>query len=744
VILVAGGAAIVWSYLSRRGQSAENQFGHLLSSGISRLSKQFEYSQLKGGKQLFRVRAGTNTLTNQAVQILEDVDMVRFDEDGSPTDAVESRRAVYQIEDKKIDFRDEVIIHLSGGTRVFADEASGDLESELISIEGTFRFEQGGIQGSGNALQYSIPEKTIEIHGRSTIDFLLGSDRGSAEADQVIYASDSKQIELGGDAKILTSHYELSADQIRVYLSPIRQVTGIKSAGNAQLRTGASREFTGSIIDIGLDPATGEPNRFEVLAGTSGTLEAIQRAVFQESNEEGTHRLESNRIEGVIAELPEEKGFVLDQLTAADEVLLRSSALGIESCRARFFRADFAEGNQGFEGITLAGDVMMVRRPYSSQPSHQEVLRSKDLEIELDQEQRLRQIQALDEVEIELSRRGIYRHLSARDSVKLTYVEGFLERAVASEDCVLRSIHETGRDMVRAPSLDARFTEGQIRKVLAEGGVDLEFVEGEESVRQTKSEQLELTYRDGHIAEASQWGNFQFWDRTATTSTELVSDEAVYDPKSGVVRAFGEKDALMRSFDSASDVESNRQSETYAKQFILNQKGNQVTATEGVESVVRQNGEPLVLTADRMEIDLKSGWICYSESPRLVQGPNLVTGQEICLNNRDQQLNVRENVKSLLAETAESNARRYKIEADHLFYKNNDSKVTYTGDVQVNTQDLNLTAPKVELFFVSKDLGQLDRIEASGGVVIVEKERTWKGQNAVYYRANERVVVRND
>jgi lipopolysaccharide export system protein LptA len=298
--------------------------------------------------------------------------------------------------------------------------------------------------------------------------------------------------------------------------------------------------------------------------------------------------------------------------------------------------------------------------------------------------------------------------------------------------------------MVRAPSLDARFSTGQIQKVLAAGGVDLEFVEGEESVRQTRSEQLELTYSDGQIVEASQWGSFHFWDRTATASTELVSDQAVYDPVAGVITASGEEDAVLRSFDSTSASPSDRQSETYAKEFVLNQKTNQILAKKNVESVVRQNGEPLVLTSSRMEIDLESGWICYSESPRLIQGPNLITGQMICLNNREQQLNVRDNVKSLLVETQEAGGRKYEIGADQLSYKKDYSKVTYKGNVKVSTEDMNLTAPTVEFFFVSNDLGQLERIEASGGVVIVEKERTWKGRKAVYYRANERVVVRND
>jgi lipopolysaccharide export system protein LptA len=145
-----------------------------------------------------------------------------------------------------------------------------------------------------------------------------------------------------------------------------------------------------------------------------------------------------------------------------------------------------------------------------------------------------------------------------------------------------------------------------------------------------------------------------------------------------------------------------------------------------------------------MEIDLETGWICYSDSPRLIQGSNLISGAKICMNSREEQLNVESNVKSLLAETEDAGGREYEIGADRLFYKKEYSKVTYMGRVSVRTEDLNLAAPKVEFFFTSEDLAQLDRIEASGGVVIVEKERTWKGQKAVYYRASERVVVRND
>jgi lipopolysaccharide export system protein LptA len=657
---------------------------------------------------------------------------------------VESKSATYHIEEQQIQFRGDVTIHLSGGTSIYAEEAGADLEAEQISIDKDFDFERGAVRGTGKALLYSIQEKTIEFSDRSQIYFSLGGDEGNAEANRVVYSSTGERILLSGDSAVRTPRYALSADEIEVQLSPLRRVTSLKSVGGARLLTGGNREFTGASIEIALDSFTGEPDRFEVLAGASGIMGTTQRAVFSEMTNGGAHLLEGDRIVGKIAERPNDQGFALSELTASENVVLSSSSLRIESCRAGLFQANFSTTHEGFEGITLAGDVVLVRRPYADKPSNQEVLRSETLEISLDPDQVLKQVKAREEVDLNLNRSGSYRHLTARDSVELTYESGMLSRAVASGDCVFRSVHLDEKDMVRAPSLDARFSEGQVERVLAEGGVDLEFIGGEESVRQTSSEELELIYSDGEIIEARQWGEFRFWDRTASASTELVSDQAVYDPVAGVITASGPEDSILRSQDSASVSPSGGQSETYAKQFVLNQKANRIVARTEVESVVRQNGEPLVLSSGRMEIDLESGRICYSESPRLIQGPNLIKGEIICLNNRERQLEVREQVNSLLVESEAAGGREYEIEADHLIYKNNAQKVTYTGDVNVSTEDLDLSAPTVDFYFASSELGELDRIEATGGVVILEKERTWKGRKAVYYRAEDRVVVTND
>jgi lipopolysaccharide export system protein LptA len=432
---------------------------------------------------------------------------------------------------------------------------------------------------------------------------------------------------------------------------------------------------------------------------------------------------------------------MLQQLRASHDVVVKSSVLAIESCRASRFEAEFSDVHQGFERINLQGEVILVRRTDVSLPAEQEVLRSDQLEILFDPEQQVQSIGATGKVDVEFNSQETYRHLSAARSMELSYQSGILERAIAWDNCVLRSIYPEGKDTVRAPRIDAYFSTSEVERVLARGGVNLELISEEGGVRRTRSEQLELTYEQGLIREVNQWGEFHFWDREANGSTELLAERARYDPREKKVTAWGDKPSVLRTFASDSIQTSAKQSETLSGEFVLDREENRIEAKGKVESVVGQNGEPLVVTAETMEIDLDSGWICYADSPRLVQGPSMIQGDSICINTCGEELNARGEVRSLMIEGEEESERRFEATANEMVYKKQDHKVVYTGNVKVNTEGLGVRAPRVEMFFLSSDLGQLERIEASGGVEIAEKERTWRGKKATYYSAEDRVVV---
>jgi LPS export ABC transporter protein LptC len=742
LVLLAGIGAILWSYLSRRNQFRNDPVAKLLSSEITRQSKEFEYSQLKRGKLVFKVFAGTNTLTKEGLQHLEEVSMIRFDPEGAATDAIEGRGAIYRVDEKKIEFSDNVVITLSDGARIYADRAGADLEEEVFFISESFEFERGGVRGRGKSLAYSIATKRIEIEGDARITFPSGGETGLAQAKRITYSDPTRSIRLLGGSEIEIPRYRLMADEIQVSLTPERKIEKVRSFRDARLLTKEGRQFAGEEINLFLDPETGSPREFEAIAGQSPFVGTLEPAVYLETTPEGYHQLEAASIDGRLRSAVD--GFMLQQLRASHDVVLRSNVLAIESCQASRFEALISEGHQGFEKINLQGKVVLVRRRDASAPAEQEVLHSDQLEITFDPRQQVKLIGATGNVDVELNSRRAYRHLSAARSMELSYQDGFLERATAWDDCVLRSIYPEGKDTVRAPRIEAYFSRSEVERVLARGGVDLELISGEESVRHTRSEQLEITYEQGLIKEANQWGNFRFWDRDAASSSELLAERARYDPRKKRVITWGDKRSVLRTFVSDSMQSSAKQSETLSEEFILDREENRIAAKGKVESVVTQNGEPLVITADKMQIDLESGWICYTDEPRLVQGPSLVQGNSICINTRGEELNVRGEVRSLMVEGEQATERRYEATADEMFYEKQNHKVVYDGNVKVIAEDLDVRAPRVEMIFHASDLGELERIEASGGVEITEEERTWKGRKATYYRADDRVVVSGD
>ena len=53
-----------------------------------------------------------------------------------------------------------------------------------------------------------------------------------------------------------------------------------------------------------------------------------------------------------------------------------------------------------------------------------------------------------------------------------------------------------------------------------------------------------------------------------------------------------------------------------------------------------------------------------------------------------------------------------------------------------------MDAPRLEAFFESRGEQSLDRVEATGGVVILERGRRWRAEEATYIRETGRVVAR--
>jgi lipopolysaccharide export system protein LptA len=334
-----------------------------------------------------------------------------------------------------------------------------------------------------------------------------------------------------------------------------------------------------------------------------------------------------------------------------------------------------------------------------------------------------------------------FRELRASDALRVYYSDGALDRVVGERDCVLTSTESELKHSVRAPNVEALFAAGHLNRILARDGVDVEIVD-EGGVRQTRSSQLAMDYEAGALSRAVQEGDFRLWKNSKAGSLELRSEKASYDPKKKIMEASGGKPRLKST--QKSSTGNVIRSETSARNFFLSREDLGVVAKGEVRSVFDIGDGSVVVTSGEMEADLDTGWASYSVEPRVVRGSNLFTADTIRVKSDRREMTGEGNVKSLLVEGDGPEDRQYRITSNEMQFLGNENRALYQGDVELESEDLTVNAPELELFFTDSVGSQFDRVEASGGVVVVEGERRWTGKSAVYYRADERVVVRNN
>lgn len=744
LVFLGGAAAVLWSYLSRSGLRSDDLSVALLSGNITRQSTEFEHTELKGGKLLFRVQAGTSTLDSEGVHVLEDVNMFRYGVDREPEDQVEGKGAVYKTEEKEIEFREDVVIHLSDGTSIFADSAGADLATELVQIKDAFKFAQGDTEGVGRALLYSIPDETLAIRDGFSVEFQTTAGPISCSAKTADYALNDREFKLIGDAKLSDGLSILSAEEIVVTLDEVRRVTDITSIGKARLAVGSEKEFRGEKILL-LAQRESEGTRVLRVLGGDPEVEVSSTPIlasYRETGESGEHFMEAARIEAeLFSGLDSPGAIVLRELTGNENVELTSTSLRIQDSQADQFVAQFSATSGLVEKLRLTGQVRVVRCPDSSRPGCNEVLRGDELTLLIDGEQSLTGAEVVGNVEIEMNSDEGFRELRASDALRLYYSEGALDRVVGERDCVLNSTEPALKHSVRAPNVEAFFAEGHLNRILAMGGVDVEIVD-EDGVRHTRSSELTMDYEAGLLSRAVQEGGFRLWKNSKEGTLELTSEKASYDPKKKTMEASGGKPRLKSSQNSSTG--NAIRSETSARNFFLSREDLGVVAKGEVRSVFDIGDGSVVVTSGEMEADLDSGWASYSVEPRVVRGPNLFTANTIRVKSDRREMTGEGNVESLLVEGDGPEDRKYRITSNQMQFLGNENRALYQGEVELKSDDLTLNAPELELFFTDSSGSQFDRVEASGGVVVVEGERRWTGKSAVYYRADERVLVRNN
>lgn len=741
VILAAVGA-IIWNLASRRQLSVTPGAESLLPADITRRSTEFEFLQRKEGKVVFKVQATTSVMNQEGEHTLKEVSLVHFDSQGNATDAVDGREATYHVFQKQVEFREDVTIHLADGTNIFSNRVQIDLNKETVRIARSFRFRMGSLGGTGESLLYEIPQKRLHVGGSFHLEAPAGPNRIHVRSDSALYLPRSGRLELRKNSSIVAPDHRLAASRIDLFLNRERRVQRIESRGDAVLAVEESRRFWGNSIFFYFQPQQASLEYFEVLGGNSEQALVFRPAVYEESRHQGTHRMEAVRIQGTV--LKDQSNEVhLQEIHAKGAVLLRSSVLGIEDSHAESVRAYFSPETDGMENVILEQEVSLLRRLKSSSPTSQERLRADHLELNLTPLQVLESATARGNVTVETGMNGGFRSLSAQEQIAVDFQQGVVQKLSAVGDCLLKINRPGERNSLRAPLIEVRFEKGLIKKLEAFEGVEMELQQTQASSLHTRSRQLEGLYQNGNLLQLIQSGDFHLRERSVDGVTSLAADRGVYQARSMQLTATGRQNPVLQYSSGGFQGTGGEESETIAEQIVLDRGQKLVLGRGNVRSVVRQNSGPVVVTAGEMKADLTSGWVEYRQSPRLVQGDNLVTGNWIRLDNRNQGLQVEGDVKSFVIEQREDSLVRYEVQSDTLTFRREEKVAEYRGNVRLNTGDVRMEAPAVDVHFVTQSLAEVTRLVGSGGVLIIDGGKRARGRQVVYLPAEDRYTVTN-
>lgn len=738
-ILVVGIASIVLSirFRSERIEPA-SQPAELLPPDVSRHSTGFEFSQLKEGRVVFKVYAKTSTMTESGEHQLGDVQLVGLDERGHVTDRVQAREALYRINQKQIEFRKDVRIRLVDGTEVLADRAEADLAAETVTIRDTFRFTHGDFAGSGRGLHYRLARKLLDARDGLDLSFPAGDAPAHVRAGSARYDLVNGRVALRDGVLIQSRDRRLEAEAVAISLSPESRVTSLHATGGAELQLSSTQELSGDRIWISFPSSPGEPGRLISAAGEQETAEV--RARFVQKDPAGSQAMEGNQIVVPfrLAEDGAESRVSLDGLSTEGDVLIRSSAVTLEDGNADHGRAEFDAATGELSRMILSGNVRLNGRfgpREEGDPQHQ-TLACRRLDVQMHGPGEIESMQADGPIELIANSGKVQRRLQARDQLTATYQAGSLRRLTTTGDCRLTSREGDDTTLLTASRMQLELFDRRPRQAQATGGVRLEATRnGTRYV--SSSDSLVLSYAHGVAVDAVQSGSFTLdQDSSGGDKLHLSGDEARYEVQSGLLHVTAKK---RPELDLTSDSGSLR---TSARIIHLNRIQEEVLAEDDVETTFEAGDRPSVVTAGQMKASLAGGEMVFTGGrPRLVQGSNLIRAEKLRIDSGPGNLRASGDVDSVWMDESGDTPREFRVQAQQLVLDSQAHHAVYEKEVRLDSEELALKAPRLELFFLAPPESGLDKMEAGGGVDIVERGRHWRAERATYIRKTDRVIA---
>jgi len=712
LILICAIIAGVYFYAHKRVQNALKQVPEKIGLEIQQSANGFTISKSEQGRTLFKLQA------SKAIQFksggkaeLHDVAITVYGSDSSRFDQIYGKDFEYDPKSGDVTSKSEVQIDLQANPQGIS---SSD-QTPPKELKNPLHLRTTNLVFNKNTGDASTPEE---------LDFSVPQASGSAVGAK--YTAKEGVLTLQSQVKIAVSgpgQGRIFAEQATLRKNP-REIVLRAARAESLERRGQADELTLFLRqDNSLDRALGEGHvRIESLGNTPTPVKATKAPP-------GPTTITAEECE--IAMKPE--NLIKNAVFSGNVHLINESPQAAEAWAGR-------------ANVSFAGRNVIA-------------------EVHADEQVRLRQSHGATET------RDTHRPLQRENSqdVEITspvmdfFVAGGnrLSRAEtfgAPQVALLPADPQSGQTHITADKFTAMFDgSGQLSQVHGEAHARVDTTSPPQKGiaqpdRVSTSDSIDGFFRPGSGIETMvQQGHFTY--RSGTQ--EAFADKAKYTPADQLVALTGSPrvvDAGMET--TARNVRLNRASgEAYAEGNVKTTYSDLKPQPSGA---LLASSDPIHVTAQSMIAQSNPQTATYKGNARLWQNANVVDAPTIDF-QKDQRTVVANSdpahkvSTTLIGTDKRGKATPVKVTAARLTYRDSERKAHYEGGVTVRSTDLTITASQMDVFLVpaggapaapqANAPAKLEKIVASGSVLITEPNRRATGDQLTYIASDDKFVL---
>ncbi len=751
LLLLLASAASIGVYLYRhQAPAVARPEDPVLGGEVTAIFENFSHLETEGGVSKYLLTAALDRAYANGAHELEKVEIAFFAADGAVRDRVNADNAIYDQKVATVVLRSNVKVATADGLEVNSEELRFNQETNVLELAGPVTYKQPNVEGTCRDATVEMNINRISMHHDVDMTFRSSDEPKPGEVKTAGATAAKKPVDPAAKA----------ARKAARKAKRLAEGKPAKGGGKKNKGGGGGAGAAGSI-----DFASGPRIPVHIRSGSAVFDKASQTARY-DGGAVATREKDELRGGTLVAFLDEENRF--KKIEARGDAMLRAS--GRAEVTAPSLDFAFAEGNQIERALATGGSRLVSL----GDPPTRTVTGDR---TEIDfapgaagSEIRQARVDGQAVVLIDAppvsatAANPATRELKA-DSVTLDMNDGgqFAKSVDAKGNAILtitpvRAEAGADRKRITAPTMRMEFFDvnNAAREFSATGGakVEIEPMTSDGRLpRTTTSEAARAEFvRDSQdISRLDQNGNFTYveGDRNAT------SDRAAYTLADELIALRGPStNGRPTVWDSKSRTQADEiDIRTKARTSVA--RGDVRTTYYSPESAGNatpfgKTKSPVFLTAQRADArDADGGVAVYTGAARAWQDDNYVKADTITLFNTARRMEAQGSVESGFTRASRRTATGDGAESVPVFttastmtYSDTESLVHYQGSVITRQAPGEIRSDAQDVWLTKNEAtSNVDRMIATGSVVMTEPGRNGRGDRLVYTAADQKAVL---